>query len=347
MALRFIDSFDHYTTDDDITRKWSNTGIVSSMSIVSSPVRTGIGALFFAFTSGFVEKTIDSQQDWIVGVAFQVKSTLPTTDIPIIEFYDSGTVQVRLVIGGSGILKIQRGTTNLTDGESILNITPNTWYYIEFKAQISDSIDADSCIVRVNGVEWINVATSQDTKVTANATSDVIRFPASETGRSFYYDDLYICDDSGSKNNDFLGDVKVVALFPDGNGNSSDFDGSDGNQVDNFEMVDEVTPDDDTTYIESSTVGHIDLHTFDDLPETPDTIFGVQLNTLVKKDDAGTRTIRAVARPTSVDKFGTGKSPSNGSYRGEQEIWEDDPQATAAWTESTLNATEFGIEIET
>ncbi len=55
-----------------------------------------------------------------------------------------------------------------------------------------------------------------------------------------------------------------------------------------------MAPDDDgdATYIENGTVGHKDLYGYQDLTGTPAAILAVQLATVSRKDDAGSRSLR-------------------------------------------------------
>jgi hypothetical protein len=213
------------------------------------------------------------------------------------------------------------------------------------KVTIANSIGANTCKVRVNEVDWITVATGQDLQTTANATANGIKVRNGNSAVIMQFDDIYICDGTGGVNDDFLGDVKVVSLLPDGNGTTSQFTGSDADSTDNFLHVDETDTDDDTSYVESSTAGHIDLYTFDNLASA-DTVHAVQVNNVVKKDDAGSRTVRAVTRPVATNFFGDSKSPSNGSYTNETHVYDVSPETSIAWTESEINGTEFGVEIE-
>lgn len=343
MALRFIDSFDHYNTSQ-INRKWSD--VSGNTSISSSNPRTGASHLRLLFSSA-VTKTFDDRATWIVGFALN-KEIGGMTNSVILQFRDSNTTQCSLRLNGDLKLEVLRGAfTSVTDGISSLSLSAGIYYYIEMKVTIANSIGAGTCEVRVNGATWITVATGQDLQSSANATAGAIRWTGLGVVVDLDIDDLYICDDSGSINNDFLGDQKIEVLLPDGNGTTSDFTGHDANQIDNYLNVDENPADDDTSWNENNTVGEIDLYTFGNISGTPSAIQGVQVNQVVKKDDAGSRTIRAVARPTSTNFFGDPKSPSTGSYTDETHIWEQNPQTDLDWTQSNLDATQFGIEIET
>jgi hypothetical protein len=189
--------------------------------------------------------------------------------------------------------------------------------------------------------------TSQDTKNTANATANGVRLgtSASTPGADWDFDDLYICDGAGSTNNNFLGDCRVDAFAANGNGNSSQLTGSDGNSTDNYLLVDDATTiDDDTTYVEHATVGNKDTYACANMSHTPTSIFGVQVCANAKKDDAGAKSLCTVTRSGGADTDGATQALST-SYTYYREILEQDPNGPIAWTATNFNAAEFGIKV--
>lgn len=344
MVCRFIDGFDYYSTSD-IVRKW--TSKTTSVVIDTGVKRTGSGSLKIP-SSNNVALTLDNQASWVMGFALRLASLGTSSKRWFIQFIDDSTVQCSLTLNSNGTLEIVRGTsTAVTDGVSSLSLSTDTWYYVEVKVTIADSIGAGTCVVKVNGATWITVATGQDLKSTANATANKIGIVLSTFSPSTsYYDDLYIFDGTGSENNDFAGDVSVVTQLPNANGSTNDFLGSDADSVDNYLHVDETDTDDDTSFVGSSTNNQIDLYEVDDLAVTPSAIHAVQINNVVKKDEAGSRAMRSVVRPVTTNLFGSVQSPSNGSYSNEITIYDLNPELSVAWTESTFNATEFGIEVQ-
>ena len=343
MVCRFIDSFDYYAVGN-LNRKY----VDSNLGGVDQP-RNGAGGANFTNVGQFLTKGFDDQATWIVGFAYQATSF----NRSILVFEDtitSSTAQCTLRINLDGSMEVVRGTANIVaGGRSISILRADNWYYIEMKVTIANSISADSCVVRINEQIILTVDAGEDLQVSANATANTISITGTT---SQFIDDLYIFDgtDGGSTeptNDDFVGDVKVAIHLPDGNGATSDFTGSDGNSVDNYLLVDENPTDDDSTYTESSTPGEIDLYTFDNLATTPVDIFAVQVNNVIRKTEAGSRTMRTVVRPVSTNFFGTKIAPSFSSYINEEEIYNENPETGLAWTESEFNATEFGVEIET
>ena len=350
MVCRHMDSFDYYSTSD-IIRKWQGDGGLNFSQISSAVVRTGATSLQNSAGFGVVTKVFDDQASWVVGFAFHPLVVNQNAGQTLVIFSDNiPTGQCFLFLKSNGILEVRRSGTSVAvaGGASSFVMYSGIWYYVEMKVTIANSIGANTCQVRINGVEIINVDAGEDLQVSANATADSIRFVGSAGSTIIvYYDDVYIFDGTGSENNDFIGDVKVASHFPDGNGTTNNFNGSDGNSVDNYLLVDENPTDDDSTYTESSTPGDIDLYTFDDLATTPDTIYAVQVNNILTKTDAGSRTMRSVTRPVATDFFGASRAIPAGSYVNTEEIYDLNPETSLAWTEALFNATEFGIEIET
>jgi hypothetical protein len=149
-------------------------------------------------------------------------------------------------------------------------------------------------------------------------------------------------DRDGSRNNDFLGDVKVVTLRPNADTAQADFTLSAGSV--HYSLLAEAPDDDgDASYVESGTVGHKDLYGYQDLTGTPAAIMAVQITTVARKDDAGSRSLRKVLR--------SGATTANGATRGlgtsyalYDDRFEVDPATGAAWTKAGVDAQEAGVD---
>lgn len=341
MTLKFIDGFDHYSTSE-LLAKW--TASSGTVAISSGAGRNGTGALQAPSASSAaatVTKTLAAASAaFVIGFAFN-PSALPTSAREILTLFDAGSVQVDVRLNPDATLSVTRAGTALTSGTSSLSLSLNAWAYIEFKVTIADSIAANSCKVNVNGVNWINVATGQDTKATANASANHLRlgpnggFPGSTTWK---YDDLYVCDQSGSVNNDFLGDVRVETLLPSGAGNSTQWTPSAGS---NYQCVDENPPNGDTDYVSSSFATNVDTYAMGNLSTSPSSIKGVQTNLYARKDDAGAHSIAAVVRSGGTDYAGATTAVGD-TYAFLSEIREADPATSAAWTAAGVNAMQCG-----
>jgi hypothetical protein len=111
----------------------------------------------------------------------------------------------------------------------------------------------------------------------------------------------------------------------------------------NWMAVSEIPPDDNSSYVTDATPGDIDRYTFPSIAGS--TVKAVAVNIRTQKDDAGTRTIRAVTKSagTTADS-GTDFALSLSSYADFQGVFETDPNTGVAWTTAGVNAAEFGMK---
>jgi hypothetical protein len=344
MSIRYIDGFEDYATADLTNGNW--TIKAGTVVISAGNGRNGSSLRCGAANGSNISKVLDSQATWIIGFAFRT-TTLGTT--PILRLNDSGVDQVDLVVNTDGTLSVTRAGTAVTGGQSVSSLSINTWYYIEFKVTIADSIGAGTCKVRVNGVDWITVATGQDLKNTANATANMITLGiigAPSSNPFLDFDDLYICDGVAgavSGDNDFLGDLRVDSLLPTGAGTTTQWTPDSGS---NYARVNEATPD-TTSYVASSTVNNIDTYAMGDTPATSSKIWAVQSGLVCRKMDAGSRSVAPVVHGADGDKVGTTVSVYD-SYFNEIQVYEQNPLTSPAdWTDTSLNGIEFGAKLVT
>lgn len=344
MTLLFMDGFDHYATAD-ITKKWTSAS--GSPVISAAAGRRGGGALLAPNNTTIAQnitKTFAASASFVLGFSFKA-TALPSSVSPIARLLDAGTAQCDLRLNTDGTLSVTRNGTALTNGTSSNSISTGTDYYIEWKVTISDSIAASSCKVRVNGVDWITVATGQDTKNTANASANQFSLGTTvnlSSSVAFTFDDFYLCDQSGSTNNDFLGDVRVDTLYPTSDGNYSQFTPSTGTT--HYTLVDESTPN-TTDYNDGVNVGDRDSYGMGNLAAlTSQTVYGVQVNAAILKDDAGSKSAATFVRSSTTD--GDGASVALGTSQSYiSQVFETNPNGAVAWTETTVNAMEAGVKV--
>jgi hypothetical protein len=340
--LIFMDGFDHYTTAD-LTKKWNTAGATATIS--SSTGRRSGGALVSSASSGtgFLTKTITAGATFITGFSLSI-AALPNASVSIFGLLDAGTNQCDLRVNLDGTLSVTRNGTALTSGTSVFAMSVGVSYYIEFKVTISDSISASSCKVRINGADVITVATGQDTKNTSNATASQVRLGTNNniSGGNWLFDDFYLCDSSGSTNNDFLGDVRIDTIYPTSDGNYSQFTCSTGSS--HFALVDESTPN-TSDYNDGAAVNDRDSYGMGNLAAlTSQTVYGVQVNAAILKDDAGAKSAATFVRSSSTN--GDGASTVLGTSQVYvSQVFETDPNGSIAWTEASVNAMEAGVKV--
>lgn len=336
MSVIFMDGFDHYNDDDEMLNKWDIISDTASMSTNFRRFDTGEG-LYISYYNSDIYKDIDNTSTLVIGTGIKLSNgnASYSSSNPFLTLYDTDDSDYQLCfyfVGYTLQVRRDRGGTLLGTSTDIFD-GPDQWRFLEIKVVINDS--TGSVEIKSNESTVLNL-TSQDTQNTTNAYVNRVTFSGVYSSTSVYFDDMYF-DDS-----DFLGDVRVYNFNPDGDGTYSQFTPSAGS---NYQCVDEGQPNDDTDYVSSAVSGNKDTYTF--TTGSLKTVMGVQLTNYVKKSDAGSRKIRNLCRSNGSDYRGDKRDLDSGSYRAESYLWETDPDDSNTWTQTKIEAAEFGLEIAT
>jgi hypothetical protein len=333
MSLVFCDGFD----DGLFANKWttfSNTAIVAGKNGNGLRIN-GIGPVAKILPAAYEHATMT------VGFAIRFTAVPGSGLTDLLQFRSDAntTLHETLSINGFSQLVMQRvGTQSV--GPSV-NVALNNWYYVEMRVTLSDTVGTLEW--RLDGTPMYT-ATGQDTKGGGIKTVfDTIQF-AGTTTLNYTIDDLYICNGAGSTNNTFLGAIAIESLYPDNNGNSSQFVGSDADSVDNYLLVDEAAPS-TADYVESATVGEKDTYTFGNLVRTTGNVLAVVPTIYADKSDAAARTARLITRSGSTEGLSDVKNLGIG-WNAFSYPYDQDPNGTINWTISSANAAEFGFQVD-
>lgn len=345
--LLFIDGFDHYATADLGKKGWTATGTDPTNLVVSASAgRRGGGALALG-GGGNINDVMGGRgiaQLATVVIGFAHQASAAGTTLCALHDATSSTRQVTLKHNTDGTITAYRGSSVLGTalGTSTLTMTAGGFNFVECKATIHPS--AGSVEVRVNGVTFMSL-TGQNTRSSSNSYANAIRLgwdtnpPA---GTTAVFDDLYVCDTSGSVNYDFLGDCRVDTVYPVADGFYGAFTPSTGTS--HYALVDEAPPN-TTDYVDGAAVGDRDSYDCGALSALlSETVFGVQVNAAALKDDSGTRSLATMARSGSTNSDGStvALATSQGIL---SQVFESDPASAGAWTESAVNSAEFGVKV--
>lgn len=338
MSLRFCDSFDHYATAD-LLKKYTSTN--GSPTIQAGSGRRSTASLRCPLNANaFVALTLDAQSTWIVGCALRF-SALPVAEAPLIGLYDAAAaLQCDVRMTTAGLLSVTRNGTSL--GVSSSALSPGTDSYLELRAVIHTTTGAMEA--RVNGVAWVAL-TNVNTQAQASASASHIRLGVlqfAQAGQTADFDDLYICDGTGSApHNTFLGDCRVDTLLPTSDGTSQQWTPSTPGT--HYTLVDDSTPN-TTDYVASQTVGHRETYGMQDLSAVTGTIYGVQVALAALKSDAGARSVKPLLLSGASEGLGTTAALST-SQTYTRHLQTTDPATGVAWTESAINAMQAGAEV--
>ena len=337
MALLLIEGFEQYGADTETPRGGWQVSSLANFNPIAG--RLGGQAIEYIATSQSALLPVPSPPaSFVMGFAYRAPNGAFANFACMQVRFDTVT-HLRLRITVAGELAIDRNTTQL-EITSGLGLTQNVWYYIELKATISNT---GSYEVKVDGAQVLFDA-SVDTLQSGTALINNI-FLVGHSVMDPNWDDIYFLDTVGSDNTDFLGDCRVETVFPDALGNENDFTASPA--VDQHLNVDDgSSPDDDTTYNHSATATDRELYGFAALTGNIGTIFGVDAKMLVRKEDAGFREIRVIAR-SNVTEVESANLTLGIDYHLKHNIFENDPDGGGDWDEASVNAAQFGIDLQT
>lgn len=338
MALHFTTGFDYYD-QTQVQRVWPYYQNGTSIT----PGRFGGRGYGWNNQPGYLMTPIPPASTVVMGLAFFLSYGDPTN--PIIVFGDGTTSQSSPITQVDIRVTTDAGFQVTRNGTTIATSLPNLftfgfWNYMEIKVFCNDT--SGFVQIRLNGQTYLNT-TGIDTKNTGNNYINSIRIqPFASTGAfNFKIDDLYILDDTGTFNTDFLGECRVQTQYPTANGTTNNFVAT--GAANNWQAVDEAVADDDVTYVRSAVVGNIDDYVMGTLALTG-AIYAIQVNVTQRKDDVGSRSIAPLIVSGGTNYLGSA-FPCQSDYVVAQKIWEKDPNTAAQWTNTLLNGIYAGLKI--
>jgi hypothetical protein len=344
MSLLWIDGFDRYGTSvgsaPDPTgilgRKY--TSILSENQTVIRAGRFGGYALTLntASAPGLRSGALTTDDTIVIGFAVTFTSMVNDDKI-FLALLDGTTVGVTLSILNTGDIRIRCGGTLLKDTVG-LGLAVNTWYYFELKVQCATTVGTYELRVGEANV----CSGTGTTKAGSNSYHDRFLFDTIYGMYAISIDDLYVLDSSGTDNTDFLGNMRVVTIQPNAAGDSTDFTPDSG---DNYARVQEVTCDDDTSYVESATVNNADLYNCADLAGIVLGIKGLQICTDCRETDATTFTLKTICKSGANTSEDAGQIIGTTDFTVKRRIMETDPNTTNAWTQANINDAQFGVKV--
>lgn len=328
MALIFLEGFDA----KDMSLKWNGAG----------PSAWGTGRFGTGVSAGFSAnqpiKYLFTQlsQTFIGWAEFSGLSSGFSHGL-VIRGDNGATAHLSLTFNAVGVY-LQAGAYGTTIATYTGSFLPNAWYYFEMWVQLATS--GGRCQVRLNGNQIIDY-TGNTMNGGTNTTVDSFQIGTSNSSIGDYYDDIYVCDATGTTNNTFLGDIRVQTLLPTAAGSSTQLTPT--GSANNYANVNDV-PDATSTYNSSTTIGNRDTYAMGDLLASTGTIFGIQDNIHAFKTDAGSANMKPAILSGATLAYDP-KLVLSASNQWTSAIRETDPNTSAAWTVAGLNAVEFGGEV--
>ncbi len=319
----------------------------SNFTTSGTEAKTGSQA-FRTINSNYASLVLDAATAQMrMGLFINHNGTNVADEPSIVRFRDGSTTVVDLRWDGdNSTFQLFVGSTEQDSAISATFANTSTWYHIGIDMKIHAS--TGWVHVYLDGVEVVSYTGNTTGGSTEIDTIEVGSPRTSNNWNSYvYYDDLYIDDTVGEATTAVVPDLRFLSVTPNGNGNSSDWDGSDGNSTDNYLLVDETPPDDDTTYVETDTSGLNDDYTLSDITlPTGYSVAATIVFAIAKKlNAAGTTDLKLETRTTvsATEYFVSSSAFTLGTdyalFWDRRTVRPD----SGAWDETTVNALEMGV----
>ena len=375
MALEFMDSCSHMGSGEissvppcPLDRKWTFASgyYCNASSSPSGPVRRSapsyaatVCAMYCGSGSVFgasAYKTLPYVDARFIGLAFYLpEGSLAGT---ICQFLSGGAVLASLGTETDGTVSIRNNQNTLIWNSAPYVFAYDAYHYVEFFTSITGTtpvtlscslvIDGNTLVTNVTGSAGINasqllVDAALMNQISIGGTSpcyamDIIVFNTSTTDVNGNATLIYT----------FQGDVDIDAVIPDADVTTawSKFPSGAANQ---YGLVNEIPPDDDTTYIYSDTVSQVSSFNMTPITGFSGTLVAAQLLIYSKKDAEGSRAIVGQLNSATLANWtGVGLTPVNNQYLFDYYqyfIFPLDSDGGTPWTPTNFNAATFGVEV--
>lgn len=334
MAMILTEGFDSYASSASLSNRYSVNQ--SPWTWQATAGRVGGGAIQAVgdASSGSLLRTLTQEGVGIstgIALGFWFKmSAAPATELKFLQLLDTSLAErFALAFTTGGLIRPYVGGVAGTIG--VTNVCNDSWHYLEYGSNGNDIyIDA---FLEVGDVGLINTSRYVQWSSMANRTitiDDFILYNGANT-----YPDVDV---------DFpLGPQLIHTIRPASDA-IAEFARQSG--AANALMVNEVSLNTDN-WVQGADVGELDLYTYDatfpDSP-TPDRIHTAMATSYVRNPEIGQVEFNQICRHGSDQQNGTATStPLSGQYF--QQSFPLNPQGSAIWTPTTINAAEFGIRV--
>lgn len=162
-------------------------------------------------------------------------------------------------------------------------------------------------------------------------------------GATNYIDDVWVFDTTGTHSNSWpTGDMIVQTLYPTADGTYQQWVPDSG--AAHYSRVNEAIDDGDTSYVYASVPGYEDSYSMGSLSGVISNVHGVRGTTISRKDNIPAKTLHNFVKSGSTVSESTDFSVTE-TYTPCTYIWTDDPNTSAQWSVSGVNALEFGSKV--
>jgi len=333
------DGFDHYDAAHDPWPTVSGTPLYSTSYARFPAAPNCVGRGLACGTSVAKRWNLSGNRSGLVfSFAFGISSLSFAGYENFMNFQDLGVNQSLLAVSSAGALVVRNGAAGAVIGTTATGvISPSSTpvYFLDVVIGFGSSTGTFAVYLNTpfGGAPLLSL-TGLNTINTANAYAN--QFSIGElTGNTLtlYFDDFHCNSFTGSPA--VLGEgTRIYTKMPGGAGYATVF--TPNGAAANWQCVDEVPPDGDTSYVSTASfpategyaVGAAGLN---------NTVNGVVRYSYVRKDDAGAHTFSNGVRSGGINGFSTAGSV-NSAYSWQQNVFLTDPNTGLGWTAANADA---------
>lgn len=338
------DGFDNYDSSHEVWDSFSGTPVFST-SYARFPAVSGCVSQGVRCNAAVtMKKNLTSNQPtMIVGMGFRIpvfESSGPPQGF--LAFLDSSGFQCNVGVTPAGQLIVRTGQFGTTLGSTApATIVAGVWYWLDVDVTIGPSGSMTLYLNQLAGGPPILSLSSVNTQGSSSGNVQAIMLGDFDSNLlALDYDDFHAHDPTGGAPNAILGESRIFTKMPSGAGAQTNWTPNGASA--NWQCVDEVPPDDDTSYVSSNTAGAIDSYSvaLAGLTLTPN---AVVTRMRVRRDDAGPHTAQVGVRSSTTNAFGTAAS-INSSYSWVDAFFGTDPNTSSAWSAAAADAAQVAID---
>lgn len=267
---------------------------------------------------------------------------VPNSTVRVIEWRNSSTVLGGVAITATMLPAIHVGTTNVVTGD--VSFVQNQYTLVEAHVLISDS--SGSVQVTMDGI--LAAEYSGDTKPGTSSTVDNIRWTGNTLLSSQRIDDIAINDTTGVNDNSWCGDGHILMMTPDADGDVIQLSRGGTDTGANWNQVDEIPPDSDTTYVYSTGSGLYDLYNLTSGSVhvgALDTISRVYIESRIRETAAEGDIIRLGVKSSGSESWSSDIPVTTSYARYERSDMIVNPITGVAWTIADLDNLQVGFKV--
>lgn len=339
MALIFSTGFDGIADTAELGLLSGAPGTISgNVSVVSTGVQGGnclecssgtSGAMIFnTVTSSSVTIHLSYWFYWVGGATYLVSGRDSSGD------WDGWGVGLspngQLNVFRYGDLLQERTVYSVSSTDSL---TQDAWHYIEIKVNPANS---GSALIKVNGREFIN---ESPIDLVQGGTPSLL-YIGMPTGSKI--DDFMLFDGTGSDVTDLLGPTLVSTISPDSAGDRTELVPSAGS---NWENVDELPNDGDTSYNSSTTVNDGDLYNCTNISNLSSVHF-MSVTNYARSEDVNPVSIYSLVKSGTTEFTATQFDSFTDTYDFSTAFYYSNEDTAAGWAVGDFSDIQIGIEVQ-